>query len=57
MRAWCSLVSLKLAKLITRIQIPAPALHYFLRWNYYDETKKFVKNQQNPANKKKKLFL
>ena len=28
MRVWCSLVSLKLAKLITRVQIPAPAYHH-----------------------------
>ena len=30
LRVWCSLVSLKLAKLMTRVQIPAPALNISL---------------------------
>ena len=29
MRVWCSLVSHKLAKFMTRVQIPAPALKFF----------------------------
>ncbi len=34
-RVWCSLVSLELAKLRTRVQIPAPALFFFtLRKRY-----------------------
>ena len=40
MRVWCSLVSLKLAKLITRVQIPAPA--YFFNKLYLNNRKLLI---------------